>query len=198
MSSARPVGSGPATSPLSSTASTPARSSSSTCSTRRHPALGDDQLADGNVRQQLERALEVGLAFLGVALGDDEDLRVDPLERLLQLLLVANVERAVEAEVACGGDELLEQVVLVGEILEDEDAGIGAGAAYRVERVEVGDHLTHEQRQVCYLAQHANVAERVDRDRLGARLGGRGLLARAGRLAASGSRRSRRPRRWPR
>src|SRR5687768_16036089 len=76
--------------------------------TRLDPGLGDDQLAGGHVRQQVERPLQVLLVVVEPRFRDENDLGVDALERLLELVLLANLDGAVEPEVERARIELFE------------------------------------------------------------------------------------------
>ena len=77
------------------TASTPARSSSSTSVARGCRQLGDRELAGGHVGQQVEHALE----RVVVSAREHEQLRIELLERFLELLLVLDPHG--ELDVAC-------------------------------------------------------------------------------------------------
>ena len=116
----------PETSPAPTiTASTPARSSSATssrCATRH---AGDRELAGRHVEQQAEHVLE-RVAVVGPVGREQEDLRVDPVERELELVLVAHLDDAVEPEVERLVVQPLEPVVVVLEARDDEQGGVGA------------------------------------------------------------------------
>ena len=62
--------------------------------------IGDRELAGRHVGEQVEDPLEVVLVVLRVARREQEDLRVDPLERRLERLLVVDVGDDLEAELA--------------------------------------------------------------------------------------------------
>ena len=57
---------------------------------------------------------------------EQEDLRVDAVERLLELLLVAHLDGAVEPELERAPVQLLEPAVVVVERVEDEQIRVGA------------------------------------------------------------------------
>ena len=80
------------------TASIPARSSSSTSVALDAGEIGDRELARRDVGQQLEHPLVRGLIVVGVARREQEELRVDALERLLELFRVLDVDDRLEAE----------------------------------------------------------------------------------------------------
>src|SRR6476469_5368265 len=50
--------------------------------------VSDRELAGGHVGQQVEDAFDVGLVVLGLPRREQEDLRIDPLERVGERLLV--------------------------------------------------------------------------------------------------------------
>ena len=63
---------------------------------RRGVDVGDRELPGRDVGEQLEHRLERVVAVVGVAAGEQEDLRVELLERVLELLLVADVDDVLE------------------------------------------------------------------------------------------------------
>src|SRR6184192_4244597 len=79
---------------------------------RRQRQVGDRELARGDARQQVEHALERRVA-VAAPRREQEDLRVDALQRLLELLLVAHVDDAVESELDRAAVRVLEAAVLV-------------------------------------------------------------------------------------
>ena len=70
----------------------------------------------------------MSLAVVGPPRREQEDLRVDPLERVGKGLLVVDVHDDLEPELLRAALELLE-VLLVIVILGHDQAGIGAGVA---------------------------------------------------------------------
>src|SRR5256885_1424974 len=64
----------------------------------RRAHLGDRELPGRHVGKQLEHAVERVLVVLGLTRREEEDLRVDALEDDFELLLVADVDHALEAE----------------------------------------------------------------------------------------------------
>ena len=100
------------------TASTPARSSSTTSSRLAPRELCDRELSRRNVGEKLEQALEERLSILGRLGREQEDLGVDELEHLLEVVLVAHAKDALETAVVHGGDHVLERV-LVGAVDHD-------------------------------------------------------------------------------
>src|SRR5919197_818076 len=72
-------------------------------------------------RPSRERALEKRLAVVCVNAREEEDLRVDPLQRELQLVFVADLDNAVEAKLECATVEPLELAVVVLERRDRED-----------------------------------------------------------------------------
>src|SRR6266566_5295637 len=87
----------------------------------------DRELAGGNVGEQVEHDVEGRLVALFVDWREQEDVRVDPVERLLELLLVANLDRDVEPELDRTLVQLLEPAVIVVEAVEDDHHRIGGG-----------------------------------------------------------------------
>ena len=79
------------------TASTPARSSSSTSERLAPASSAIASLPGRDVGQELEQALEVILAVVRLLGGEQEDLGVDELEHLFELVLVAHADHALEA-----------------------------------------------------------------------------------------------------
>src|SRR5262245_26550967 len=65
----------------------------------RDREVGDRELAGGDVREQVEHALERVIGVTGLPGREQEDLRVEPFERELQLVRVAHFDDALEAEV---------------------------------------------------------------------------------------------------
>src|SRR5579862_4428142 len=80
----------------------------------RQLEVGDRELAGGNSREQVEHDVDRGLV-------------VHSLERALELFLVANLDRAVQAEIDRLGMELLQPAVVVLEGVEDEEIRIRRG-----------------------------------------------------------------------
>ncbi len=87
--------------------------------------VGDGELAGGNVWEQVEDPLERRLVVVGVARREQEDLRVDPLERGSQRLFVVDVDDDLEAELDRPPVQLLE-VVLVVVLFDHDQAGVRA------------------------------------------------------------------------
>ena len=58
--------------------------------------LGDDELSDRNVREQLEQALQVILAIVSVLGGEKQDLGVDQLQHGFELVLISHEEDTLE------------------------------------------------------------------------------------------------------
>src|SRR5262249_31192794 len=66
--------------------------------TRGAAEVGDCELPGGDVWEQVEDAFEVVLVVLGVARGEQEDLRIDPLQRREDRFLVVHVGDDLQAE----------------------------------------------------------------------------------------------------
>ena len=98
---------------------------------RRRLEVGDRELAGRQVGQEVEDPVEVVLVVLGVARREQEDLGVDPLERGLDRLLVVDVGDDLQPERGRLGVELLEVLLLVV-LLDDDQAGVGAGLLRRL------------------------------------------------------------------
>src|SRR5205814_7321094 len=79
----------------------------------RQLQVGDRELARRHGSEHLEHDLERGLVVFALDRREQEDLRVDPLERLLQLFLVANLHRTVEPELDRLRMELLQPSVVL-------------------------------------------------------------------------------------
>src|SRR5262245_21486606 len=88
--------------------------------TARPSQLGDRQLARGHVGEQVEHALEVRLAVLGVLGGEQEDLPVDLLEHALELLLVADLDHALEAVLVRAADDAGQPLLVAGGGVDDD------------------------------------------------------------------------------
>jgi hypothetical protein len=84
---------------------------------RRGPQLGDRELSRRDVRQELEHVVERVDVGIERRAAEQEDLRVDVLEHVAQLLLVARLDDGVEAEAEnalVGGGEPVPVVVEPG------------------------------------------------------------------------------------
>src|SRR4051812_460736 len=128
--------------------------------------LRDRELAGRHVLQQVERSLQRALVA-AVTGGQQEDLRVDALERGLQLLVVAHLDGALEPQVEHRAVGLLQLAVLASELGQGQYAGV------RVRRTRPLGRAVRppEQRQTRRLAD--GVDRVVERQRLGALLLGR-------------------------
>ena len=122
--------------------------------------VGDGELPGRDVGQEVEDLLDVLLVVLGVARREEEDLRVDALERRLERIVVVDVGDDLQAERAGALVELLE-IVLVVVLLDDDQAGVGPGRARGLRRRVV----TEEDREV------GRVTDAVDRVHDGEALG---------------------------
>ena len=60
--------------------------------------VGDRELAGRHIGQQVEDSLDMGLVVVGLPRREQEDLRVDPLERVGERLLVVDVDDDLEPE----------------------------------------------------------------------------------------------------
>src|SRR6187549_3518128 len=70
---------------------------------RRRLEIGDRELAGGNIREQVEDPLQVLLVVFGLARREQEDLRLDPLERCGERLVVVDVDDDLQAELGRAG-----------------------------------------------------------------------------------------------
>ena len=111
----------------------PARSSDTTSSRVVAAQLRDRELPGRHVREQLEHAVERLLVVLGLPWREQEDLRVDALEDELELLLVADVDHALEPEAERPRVVRLELVLLVVVVLGDQHPAV-APASWRLVR----------------------------------------------------------------
>src|SRR5436309_2179774 len=81
----------------------------------------DGELARGDVRKELQRAGERAVVVV-LASGQEEDLGIEPLERELELFLVADLDDAVQPEAQRLLVEPLEPVVVLVQLLDDDEA----------------------------------------------------------------------------
>src|SRR6185437_4906288 len=95
---------------------------------RRQREVGDRELAGRDRGEQLEHDVERGAILVGLDGRQQEDLRVDALERLLDLLLVAHLDGAVETERNRMLVQILEASVLVVQRVENEHDGVSRAA----------------------------------------------------------------------
>ena len=126
----------------------------------RHGEIGDRELSCGHRGEQLQHRLEA-LTLIVLRRREEKDLRIEQLERALELLLAAHLDRAVEP----GRERLLvpapsRVVILVLVLRERERHGVRhfGGTVERHRR-------TPEDRQAGGLAEVRRVA--VDNERLG-------------------------------
>jgi hypothetical protein len=75
----------------------------------------------------------VRLVVLGLARREEEDLRVDPFERIRERLFVVDVDDDLQPERGRALVQLLEVLLLVV-LLDDNQAGVGAGVPGRLGR----------------------------------------------------------------
>src|SRR5262245_405519 len=125
--------------------------------------LRDRELSCRHVLEEVERALQ-GVFILLVSCREEEDLGVEPLERLLELFLVANLDRALQAELERVAVGRLELPVLVVELAERQDTGVRLRRVRELRRAG----RPPEQRQAGRLPNLAH--RRVQRQRLGSLL----------------------------
>src|SRR5262245_7726403 len=85
--------------------------------------LRDRELSCRHVLEEVERALQ-GVLVLLVTCCEQKDLRVEPLQHLLELFLVANLHRALQAELERTAVGRFELPVLVVQLAERQDAGV--------------------------------------------------------------------------
>src|SRR4051812_14902852 len=107
--------------------------------------LRDRELPGRHVLKQVERALERILVAVGAR--EQEDLGIEPLERGLELFLVAHLDRALEAEIDGFPVKALEPTVLFFEPGDGEHAGVCLRGA-RVLRRSVRPPEQRETRRV--------------------------------------------------
>src|SRR5947209_9379079 len=124
----------------------------------RQLQIGDRELARGHGGEHLEHDLERRLVVFALDRGEQEDLRVDAFESLLELFLVADLHRAVEPELDGLRVQLLEPSVLFVECVEDEQVRVGGGGG-SLER-DVG---TPQDRQRARASHDGRVAAHDER-----------------------------------
>ncbi len=131
----------------------------------RHGGVGDRELPGRDVGQQIERTAE-RVAVVHLLSGQQEDLRVEPLQGELELVLVANCDDAVEPELEGLGVLAREPVAVLPRVLDGDEPGVRAGERSLGRRAGGAP----EDRQLGHLL---HVGDRCAyRDRLGAlRLG---------------------------
>src|SRR5437588_571042 len=94
---------------------------------RRDGEVRDRELARRDGREQVEHHVERRLVVLFLDGGEQEDVRIDPVERLLELLLVADLHGDVEPELDRAAVQLLQPAVVLVERVEDEHDRVGGG-----------------------------------------------------------------------
>ena len=127
-----------------STASTPTRSSSSSCSRVEKPDSDTTVLPAGTSASSVVGALDVDAEVRQVAVVDPEHVGLD-LERGLELALVVDLDERVEVERARLVQQALELVQL--ERGDDQQDRVGAGRGGLVELVGVDDEVLAQDGQ---------------------------------------------------
>ena len=107
--------------------------------------LRDRELAGGDVRQELEQAVERCLLVVRPLRGQEEDLRVDVLERSRELVVVSHPHDNLDAELVAALHVTGQGVVSIS---GREDDGVG-----RTGRRVLGERPVRQKREVCLGAE---------------------------------------------
>ena len=99
---------------MTSTASTPARSSSSTSLRDASASSAIASFPAGTSGKQLEQPVERLLLVLGELGREEQDLRVDLLQDALELVVVSHAHDVLDSELPATLGLLTERVVVVG------------------------------------------------------------------------------------
>src|SRR5438128_9245754 len=91
----------------------------------RHRHVGHRELSGRHVGEQLERAGERALVVV-VPAGEEEDLRIEPLECELELFFVPNLDDAVQPEAQGLSLQALEPVTVLVQLVDDDQTSVGA------------------------------------------------------------------------
>jgi SAM-dependent methyltransferase len=155
---------------------------------RHHGYVCDGELARRNVREEVKCALKrLRVRITGHA--EQEDLGIEPFQRQLELLVVVDLDDAIETEVERGSVRRFEPVAVFAEFLDDDEACVRAGprrvgrsalrapengelgrVAQRVDRLSNDDRLRTVGRGSARIVSLVNLHEHRDpvpfRDRL--------------------------------